>query len=116
MRAYGVTGSDVPNTSDHSSAHTIIDTVDDGGDKVTLTFRIGKIISYLDTEHPREWHVGCRWIILTSSDVWNPYSEFQKRRPELNLLRHGRITMQENLQLSELIQIPLRDALDASKL
>ena len=49
MRANGVTLSDVPKKFDRSSAHAIIPTVDDSGDKVPLIFRLREVISYLDT-------------------------------------------------------------------
>ena len=41
MKAHRVIVSDVPKEFDRSSAHTIIATVDDRGDKVTLSLRLG---------------------------------------------------------------------------
>lgn len=69
MRSNGVTVSDVPKQFDSSSAHAIIATVDDNGEKVTLPLRLRGVISFLDTEHPTACHADCMRITLTSNDV-----------------------------------------------
>ena len=107
MRAHGVIVNDVLKKFDRSSAHDIIATVDDGRDKATLILRITGVISCLNIEYPKECHADSRIIILTSSDVWNTYSDIQNRIPELHLLQHVQTIIQDNLKLSELIQVSL---------
>ena len=117
MRSNGVTVSDVPKQFDSSSAHAIIATVDDNGEKVTLPLRLRGVISFLDTEHPTACHADCRRITLTSNDVWNPYSDsFSEQESRITSSMTCPTYNAGQYKLSDQMQVSLKDALDAGKI
>jgi hypothetical protein len=74
MRSHGIEVDDVPRhlSIDGKSSHSIYIPAED----VRLPLLLHGCISYLPTRYPTDYELeNCKWLILTSDAVWDPYSD-----------------------------------------
>ena len=90
MRSHGIEVDDVPRhlSINGKSSHSIYIPAED----VCLPLLLHGCISYLPTRYPTDYELeNCKWLILSSDAIWDPYSDdfayeedkFEKLNPRM---------------------------------